>query len=497
MPVSAYLKKMEQTCMYEDPDLLDNYTRSALKDVRPDEPFFESDVPRRQFYSVDRLNLRDGGARSYALPYLPDGTFLDHEFMGKDPRGGALDPDMKRYRSQQEARTKFIKHGNDADHSVVSSGWHPTHVVRDIRAQYYNVKDRLKIFDESMDGWTTGGKPTSDIAKVRCMQGSSDRPREMREEMCYNRRNVVNDLSNNTSIGWRRTTDHNFKIARYGLVRSGVNVRTQDWSFNRAQARLDQDLSISMEGRTATKVLTLEMIDLAKKRRVLAKAGEGAFFTESQETSNKGMSQKHQTGSAIEARQGVETRGADPHSLIGGEVVNKALIPVIKSHHGKVVINPHIVEQMVMANKTAKRKRTDDLRNEIQQAGESSAIHIEQSNSAGRGGDSGNELKWQSKDTRTCDESKKVANYSRLRKQIGKKNIAAMNYEKYGGTSKEGEQRRNVYSNELYNMDALDFDTKYGNELCREKSIGVMGSKYMRNYMVNDIDPTDMSEITC
>ncbi len=78
MPESFYLKKMETTCIYEDPDQLENFYRQSLKDISPDKPFFESDQPRYNNFSQDRLNLRHYGKRVETLPYLPDGTFLDH-----------------------------------------------------------------------------------------------------------------------------------------------------------------------------------------------------------------------------------------------------------------------------------------------------------------------------------------------------------------------------------------------------------------------------------
>ena len=46
MPFDMYLRKIEQSCDYENPNQVDDYQRDLLKDFRPDAAFFESDQAR-------------------------------------------------------------------------------------------------------------------------------------------------------------------------------------------------------------------------------------------------------------------------------------------------------------------------------------------------------------------------------------------------------------------------------------------------------------------
>jgi hypothetical protein len=130
VPISEYLKKMEQTCLFEPEDQLDNYMRDSLKNTDTDTPLFESDQPRRDNHSRERLSLRHTGRRTEAEPFLPDGSFLDYEFLNADPRGTAVGPDMMKHRKQQEARGKFIKMGYDDDMSVPSEGRSQARVLK-------------------------------------------------------------------------------------------------------------------------------------------------------------------------------------------------------------------------------------------------------------------------------------------------------------------------------------------------------------------------------
>ena len=167
VPVDVYLKKIEQTCMYESPDMVESYHRNTLKDMRPCQDFFESDQPRGgrsadgklngNNISSRFLNFRDSGFMSAegAEPYLPDGTFLDHVFLEKDPRGGALEPDMRKHVDQQYARKSFINFKPDHDDSVTESGITPGQMVKNIRSGQKIIKDYLKIFDTSWDAWST------------------------------------------------------------------------------------------------------------------------------------------------------------------------------------------------------------------------------------------------------------------------------------------------------------------------------------------------------
>ena len=94
MPSHALLAKWEQTGIAEDVNQVNSYQRSIAKDFSSEKPWLESDMPRNGgidphtgqsraggSFSRAQLNMRFGGARNNTSPYLPDGTFLDWEFL--------------------------------------------------------------------------------------------------------------------------------------------------------------------------------------------------------------------------------------------------------------------------------------------------------------------------------------------------------------------------------------------------------------------------------
>jgi hypothetical protein len=267
MPIDMYLKKMEQTCMFEDDDQIMNYQRQTLKDLKPDKPFFESDQTRRDNHSGERLNLRYHGKTSELDPYLPEGSFIDYQFLEKDPRSISNDPNMQLLRQQQMARSKFYNFYPDHDKSVVESGRSPYKVMKDVRAGFGFIKDRLKIFDESYDSRHAGGTQNHRLMSTGvCLQTVDERTPNMKDEICYNRSRAVDKLSNNTPIGWRLTTDHRFKVSHFGRPRSQQGTSEQNWFKNRANTRMDHDIATSWQENNALKTLTIKMIDLSNQK---------------------------------------------------------------------------------------------------------------------------------------------------------------------------------------------------------------------------------------
>src|SRR6476661_338172 len=282
MSVEMYLKKMEQTCIFEDPELSTNYMRATLKDIRPDEPLFESDVPRRNNYSTDKLNLRHYGKRVPTMPYLPEGTFLDYDGLSPDPRGTAGGPDMRKHKEQQEARNKFIKFYSDEDYSVPSEGINQKNMIKLKQSSFYDVKDRLKIFDESIGSFHNGGvNQINKKTTAECSQVMDDKKKDMQDEMAYNRKGAINDLSNDTSIGWRRTTDHRFKVAKYSMLRKSMSAESQNIIKNRSNAHIDHDIMTSWRDQNTVKSITIKMIDIATQKSRSMKMAQGTVFDKS------------------------------------------------------------------------------------------------------------------------------------------------------------------------------------------------------------------------
>ena len=125
MPEDFYIRKYESSCIYESPSMMDDYNRNQLKKEGPIQGFFESDQKRTNYDTLGRLALRDGGKRRQTEPWLPDGTFLDHQFTEPDSRSIMYQPDMLLHRKQQEARGGYYNYRSDEDFSIPEKGIHP------------------------------------------------------------------------------------------------------------------------------------------------------------------------------------------------------------------------------------------------------------------------------------------------------------------------------------------------------------------------------------
>lgn len=507
MPESAFLKKMEQTCLFEDPDLINNYMRASLRDVRPDPPLFASEETRRNNFSEDRLNLRHCGARVPTLPDLPDGTFLDFEGLERDPRGTALEPDMREHRKQQEARGKFIKFYDDGDFSVPGEGISPREMVKLLRRPFYEVKDRLKIFDDSMNGINLGGSMTQERRKntAECMQVVDDRKPEMRDEMCYNRANVVNDLSNNTSIGWRRTTDHRFKVAQYGMIRRAPGAKDVNVIKNKSNTFIEHDFHLAWKDQNTSKSFSVNMIDLAKQRARDMRTSEGLILGKS-DKSQTGRKRRLLAKDIIVKRQSGASQAEAAHTSIKGDrtqhITGRMTKP--RSEHNKMsklVIDPFIIQHMASCNRTMSKKKLSDLRNQIGQSAAFNGMLMQQSNrTRDPVNKRRNKLLWESAANHAKGESMKIMNYKSCAQKIKTKNQDDYDYEDYKKSQKvSGQRRGNIQNPDLYVMEAADYDQDFtGLEITGTKLVGGMGSKYMRGYMDGgDIErDNDLSEIS-
>lgn len=500
MPESAYLRKMEQTCIYEDPLQLNNHFRNTLRDYRPDAPLFESDQARRpeNNYSMDRLNLRHGGARTLDDPYLPDGTFIDYDFLQKDPRGIAVEPDMRKHREQQEARGKFIKHGIDSDDSVPSDGRHPAKVNHDIKSQFYRLKDQWKIFDESEYGWHNGGTTkVKQTGQALCMQKTTDKAPELRDEACSNRQNAVHSLSNDTSIGWRRTTDHVFKVAQYGQVRPLASINIQNWTKNRGNSKLDHDILLSWKDQNVPKSLALKMIDLTSRRKADLEAGKSLQFQQSTKQDNRA---RMIVRDDLEAQNATKTTHAQ--SLLSDNQLVFKSAPKPKADNNltkKTIIDPIVFDFICSINQKMAPRDMKDLRENVKRSCEARGL-LTEATTKGKGSlrklNRGNEGLWKSKADWVKGSSLKVANYSQCRAIKDPNRLKSLDGDQYHGISHFNAQRRGRLTNDAYDFENVEHEVVYGEEADRVKIIGKMGSKNIRHGVdKNDIEQTLTHEL--
>lgn len=288
IPSDIYMRKIEQTNLYEDPEQVNKHMRSLLSDFRPDKPFLAAHETRSGddrgggFASRERLSLRHTGSRAGTEAWLPDGTFL--EMTERDPRGHALGPDMRKHRDQQFARAPLVKLYDDSDYSVPESGITPTQMVSNIKGGMYQFKDRYQNFSTAFDGWSNG---TGNINKVRdrtakelvTLDGTIT---DLSDATVANRQDATARLSADPKVAYRHSTpDHRFKVARYGMVKVKQFLTDNNWQNNRLSTFEEQSRLHLIDGQMVNKQLASFILDATGQRETKQAIAQGADYGDS------------------------------------------------------------------------------------------------------------------------------------------------------------------------------------------------------------------------
>jgi hypothetical protein len=387
MPEDVYMKKYETTCVYESPSLINDYNRSELKKEGPIQGFFESDQKRTNYDTKGRLALREHGKRRATEPWLPDGTFLDHQFATKDSRSIMYQPDMRKHTEQQYARAGYYNFRSDEDYSIPESMIHPEAYRQKIRETQPQAKARMNIFETSQVGWHNGGATQALLTAPHAVD-STVRDSEVSTVSNFtleNRTGKTNTLSNDTSIGWRKSVDHRFKVAHYGQQRGALNISEQDFYKNRGSTKYDQEVTYLLIEESPVPRPTAEMIiDLSAKRLMEIEGASHVKLGISKKS--KVMKRKLAQHDMIRAQaKFINPSQKDAaHTKLDGMQGNK---PGEKFQGDDTlqrytVVKPKIVEKISLINKLMASRERDDLRNEIEQTAKDGGIYIKGSNAS-------------------------------------------------------------------------------------------------------------------
>ena len=508
IPDDIWLRKLEVTELntdegdshFGDQQQIENHIRNLMVDRRPDRPFLESDQPRGSnipgsgFFSEQMINLRVSGALTTTDPFLPDGTFLDHEFTERDPRSTASDPDMREFVKQERARGSFYNYRSDADNSVPESGINPVKMVANIKSGFYPMKDRKQIFDESFDSWHNGGvvkRPKnfeSDAGKT-LKDGTI---LDLTEASYLNRQDAITKLSNDPTMAYRHSVpDQRFKIARYGNNRMSQSLKTQDWSANRASSFLDTDIGKVAEQERVNTELANAIIDLQGIRDTKQITFQGAMYGDSAAVQNLQMQVPTEVLNKI-LFSGIASQ-SDPANM----TFEDSYLPRhadrqqhIKDDMDKVEYNHSIIESMASVNKKMKEREMDDLRGAIEQSAADYGLYKED----------GNRSKVEKSDrlkqllnqisTHSKENSKEVANYAAAPVKQEFKILKAA-FEAYAKTSDESGNKKRLAPVRNLGQNVKNYGAT---PLYEEGNPAFMQSKgSMRNKMSvrQDLDRTD------
>lgn len=458
IPESEYFRKISvvPTTYQEDAEQVDNYMRGLMKDFRPDAPFLASDEVRDPSdrgggtHSAERLALRHGGKYGdLSEPYLPDGSFTDWQFLERDPRGIATGPDMRKHMEQQYARASLIKFYNDDDWSVPETAINPTQMVSNVKSCMYKLKDRYKNFEESMDGWHNGYQSQrrtggNDIAK----QTADGTIMDLTESSVRNRRDAVNQLSDDPTIGYRYTVpDHRFKIARYGMIRANQTDSHQDWDTNRRAAHLDHANMAIIDGTRVNKMLARLIVDLEGIRGNKQLVAQGAAYNDSEVNQ---IAKKRLTADdiyKITRIGGFNTHAATANEMFDGSHVQRYGSKPLNDRTAasqNVRINHFITQSMEQATKKQKAMNVDgfkDLREKIKQTASDAGIYNEATTRRMTEKMRSANMTRSAIDTRHIDDQKEVANYASIAPAQHRKTQQNSDYEAFASNSHKSIER--------------------------------------------------------
>jgi hypothetical protein len=485
IPSDEYLRKIQSSSVVEDPDAYEKYIRSNLADFRPDEPFFESDQIRHPndrgggFGSAERLSLRHSGSRTEAEPYLPDGTFLDYEFLERDPRGTQNMPNFDAARAQRMARGKFIKYKNDDDFSVPETGINPVNMVQNIRNMQYQMKDRYINFDESFDSWHNGGINERGNHRAISMTTEDGTIVNLADATYQERQDPVTLLSNRTAAMLRHTTpDHRVKSARYGQVRPMMGINENAWSVNRNNANLDHSF-VEVNGQMVNRTLGLLILDLEGQRSTKQVVAHSTNFADSGVTQLRESQKKIDAGDLYKLIAiGMKTQPNAPAPVINDNRMRNEQLNVTKTLHSAKIAH-EVANSMAQVNRLPSVKEAKDVRKAVASSAADYGLYVSNINKE-HSKQVNNNLKRESFDTRHIEEELETKLYGNIIPSKHYNPHEKLAYEEFTQEShntqrrfKNGKGAKNITVDDTSNeVDMKEFDLPKRKKMGRPVNMG-------------------------
>ena len=502
MPVDMLLRKQEQTCMYESPDMLNQHFRETLKDLTPDSRLWESDQhrggtdgagnPFGNNISERFLSFRDSGFQSEcgAEPNLPDGTFLDWQFLEKDPRGVAQGPNMQRHVDQQYARAGSYNYRSDADDSIPESGVNPWVMQMNIRNAQGITKDYQKNFSTARDGFHNGGMAPGYAVSNKEKLSDDQEIKDPAQNPNRNKMDATSLHSNKAKMGWRRTTDHRFKVAKYGRKNIGKSFTDSDWYKNRATSSIDHDILVSWQDNNMSKTTALLMMDLAKQKADAHFTGlHGVVWGKTRESKGTKHKLTPRDMSGMAKRPSKESRAAAAHTELSGEVVpvsGERLLMHDAPTITKTNINSTIFETMGLATKKSVKLQKSDLRAAIEKTAKEDGVFMEETNKKQKKLPTDQSILWDSIAVFRKGDEKAIVNYKAVKKtkghNLGRVSKDEFESDSYARGQNSGRKDKAVVHKSKEGL----HDNDFGREGVQTRHIGGMQSKYMTPHMDRD-----------
>lgn len=363
IPNEALISKFDETPDYNDGEGSYNaYARGEIKDWSPDPANLESDEPRRNYNSKGFLNvLHRGGRGTENTPAHPE-MFL--EMTEKDPRGINVDPDMRRMVDQQAARMRFKRFSTDADNSISQGRWSESEAFRKARLETHKaIKPRLRVFSTAKDGRREGMRRdqmphVSNINRVEedtnYFRPTSSTYADLITDKGLNPSRKTQILSNkivrDSAFYHRFTTDHEYKVAKYGqtrlhgrLSKVGQDMNNIRMEKSRTPYTVDDAQTRKTVGQLMHKIISQKNNALdaqlrgetrdtqmrkAGRNSTRAKHSENAEFSMDMQDATDSKSYKSMIPQMLEHLMRIQTndRAEDAHMKLTAELMYKSVM---------------------------------------------------------------------------------------------------------------------------------------------------------------------------
>lgn len=489
MPFETFLQKQEQTPMFEDPESFHEFSRGLLKDFRPEAPFFAHEAPLENNMAEQRLNFQYGDGWSEKKPDLPDGTFLDFEFLQQDPRGHTTDINFGGYLKERGIRYSLIPKTSD-DSPTIHEGPIGTPLYQNMRDQANDrFRQQYKNFETSRDGWTGGRLMSRPQGCTIDTITSESKPYLVDEGILYNKSNILPTLEMANPVGYNTTTSQDYKIGSFSQIRSTRSLADDDWGKNRRNTYHDQEIRVRYRDAVVPKSVALNMIDLSQKKYNEMQSLRNYEYQNSRENP---LTKKHKliadTLNGRNQTNAALTMSAMQEADFGSRKVN--LVPRIDSNRMLKHRVTNDTAKAIVAATRAGALEIGDLRDRVMQ----SILNPESTTGKNRAIGpmrAENGLGWEAEDDRKEQApSYQIGNFKMIKPKVYSPADQAANlqFDDFRATSFALDPRT------LVNVNALDaYDSALADGIDFKGSLGVanasmasLGSKYMRGYMSSD-----------
>ncbi len=512
IPDHVILQKQERTNIAEDPSMLDYYQRQLLKDTRPDAPFMASDIPSRGGFDPRTGEMRQGasdsrarlahrysgdGHRSWSTPWLPDGTFLDYQGLEKDPRSIRPDPDFREMAKQEYFRGRYIPYSPDNDDSVPETGMNTYRRWESIRQSQQWSADRMKWFDTAKDNRTSRRAGQTIPNEHRAVQTTVDgEVINLADALTANKSNITDVLTNQYKIGWRRTTDQTFNVAKYGQIRPTMNMADQAWYKSLRQGEEDRPEQGIFQDQRVPRQLIKVMENIVRGRAIKQDLTDGIPWRSAYGLKNykeNAIAANYRGGTV--GYQSIEDRAKEIVRVLQDAYIQRkdamlAAPSQPNSHIGMSWIDPNIIYFLELNNRKIGPMDTKMILKDAAKLSKTLGYDISNKEMgvyvpAAPGDFKPIKQLWDSNNTQYTNESLVLPDYVNIAPttpQPLQKLMSGENYKSSGANALMFSNQPPPDKPRTLVGGYLAMDQDFSSENGRPQTIGVMGSKYTRRF---------------